>query len=288
MHNTKKLLSLVILVGIAVFISCTTQPDNTAISSDGVEIKFDVQGKGEPALVFVTGWGGNRTNWEKQMYYFENTHKVVAIDYAGFGESGNNRKEWTMEAFGEDIVAVIKKLKLEKVILVGQSMGGAIILEAARKISDRVVGIVPVDMFQNVEQKYSNENIELIINSFQDLIENPTPDKWRSAIFTPNTDQVLIDKVIAELPPTPKKGWLESARQVFKWMSNDLTNVLQEIRTPICCINSDMIPTNIEVAQKYAPAFKVKIIQGAGHAVMVDVPDKFNRLLEETIQEFLR
>ncbi len=185
---------ILISVSISLVVACSSNQENIAISFDGVPIHFDAKGEGSPALVFITGWGGNRTNWEKQLNYFSNKHKVIAIDYAGFGDSGNNREEWTMESF---------------------------------------------------------------------------------------------DQAIAEYPVSPRKGWAESARQFFKWSSNDLTVILQKTRAPICCINSDSSPTKIEVAQQYAPNFKVKIIPGAGHAVMMDAPNEFNQLLEKTIQEFL-
>ncbi|MFC2164721.1 alpha/beta fold hydrolase [Acidobacteriota bacterium] len=66
----------------------TITVDN-AISADGVSIAYEVRGKGEPALVFVHGWAGKRNDCDSQMTYFSDNHKVVAIDLASFGESGN-------------------------------------------------------------------------------------------------------------------------------------------------------------------------------------------------------
>ena len=47
--------------------------DNVAISSDGVKISFDMQGEGEPALVFVHGWANNRSIWDAQVSHFSKT-----------------------------------------------------------------------------------------------------------------------------------------------------------------------------------------------------------------------
>ena len=49
---------------------------------------------------------------------------MVAVDLGGHGESGMGREHWTMEAFGDDVAAVVRGLGLERVILVGHSMGG--------------------------------------------------------------------------------------------------------------------------------------------------------------------
>ncbi|MDH5743438.1 MAG: alpha/beta hydrolase, partial [Candidatus Aminicenantes bacterium] len=59
---------------------------------------------------------------------------------------------WTMEAYGEDVVAVVNKLKLQEVILVGHSMGGYVILEAARRLPERIIGLVGVDTLNDFTQ----------------------------------------------------------------------------------------------------------------------------------------
>jgi pimeloyl-ACP methyl ester carboxylesterase len=44
----------------------------------------------------------------------------------------------------------------------------------------------------------------------------------------------------------------------------------------------------MEAFRKYVPSFKANIITGSGHVIMWDAPDEFNRLLEESIQEFMK
>ena len=82
-------------------ISCTIQPDGEAISNDNIVIKYDVQGKGEPALVFIHGWCCDKSYWKYQVPEFSKNHKVVTIDLGGHGESGLDREKWTMEALKE-------------------------------------------------------------------------------------------------------------------------------------------------------------------------------------------
>ena len=86
---------------------------SSVISSDGVSIAYEVRGEGEPALVFIHGWCCDRSYWSEQLHHFVEKYKVIAIDLAGHGDSGLNRKEWTMAAFGEDVVAVVDKINLE-------------------------------------------------------------------------------------------------------------------------------------------------------------------------------
>jgi len=115
------------------------------LSGDGVPIRYAVRGTGGPALVFVHGWSCDRTYWDAQVRHFAPRHRVVAIDLPGHGESGTGREEWTVEAFGGDVAAVVQHLGLEEVVLIGHSVGGFVVLEAARRIPDKVVGVVGVE-----------------------------------------------------------------------------------------------------------------------------------------------
>lgn len=95
-------------------------------ASDGVEIHFDRQGEGKPALILVHGWANDRTIWDTQVAHFSQKYEVINLDLPGFGESGNKREKFTIESFGDDVATVIQQLGLEQAVLVGFSMGGAL------------------------------------------------------------------------------------------------------------------------------------------------------------------
>lgn len=88
-------------------------------SADGIHIAYETRDEGTPALVFVHGWSCDRTYWDGRLPAFSRQFKVVALDLAGHGESGLGRKTWTMGAFGRDVAAVVEKLGLDRVILIG-------------------------------------------------------------------------------------------------------------------------------------------------------------------------
>src|SRR5438552_4042219 len=96
----------------------------TAVSADGVPIRYEAYGAGEPALVFVHGWALDRRLWAAQVASFAPHHRVVTLDLAGHGESGRLRTEWTMGAFAEDVCAVLDQASLGPSVLIGHSMSG--------------------------------------------------------------------------------------------------------------------------------------------------------------------
>ena len=263
----------------------TITVDN-AISADGISIAYEVRGEGEPALVFVHGWCCDRSYWNKQLPHFAEKYKVVSIDLAGHGESGLDRKEWTMGAFGEDVVAVINKLDLDQAVLIGHSMGGPVILEAARLMPKRVIGLVGVDTLQDFEFKYTQEQIDNWFTPLRaDFVED-TRDFVRT-MFTPNSDPALVEKIVADMSSSPPMVGLGASEGYVDFQNNEIIQVLKEVQAPITCINSDMDPTNVETNQHHSPSFKARIMSGVGHFNMMEDPETFNRLLEETIQEFV-
>jgi pimeloyl-ACP methyl ester carboxylesterase len=98
----------------------------TVRAEDGLTIVCEVRGKGDTALIFLHGWCGDRDYWKHQVDVFAADYRVVALDQAGHGESGKDRKHWTASSLAGDVEAVVKDLGLKRVILVGHSMGGPI------------------------------------------------------------------------------------------------------------------------------------------------------------------
>jgi len=260
---------------------------DSAISTDGVSIAYEVRGKGEPAIVFIHGWCCDRTYWEAQLPYFAQKYKVLTIDLAGHGESGLDRNEWTMGAFGEDVVAVVNKLNLDQVVLVGHSMGGAVILEAARHMPKRVIGLVGVDTLQDFEDKFTQEQIDDMFIPLRSNFAETTSNFVRT-MFTPNSDPALVEKIAADMSSAPQEVGIGALEGYVDFQNNEKIRVLQEVQASITCIPSDKYPTNVETNQRYAPSFQAKIMSGVGHFNMMEDPETFNRLLEETVQEFVQ
>jgi pimeloyl-ACP methyl ester carboxylesterase len=254
-----------------------------APSGDGVPIHYTVAGKGEPALVFVHCWNCDRHFWDPQLPAFRKSHRVVAIDLAGHGDSGQGRKDWTIEAFGGDVKAVVDTLGLKRVVLVGSSMGGPVSLEAARKLGDRVVGIVAVDTLQDVEQKAPREQVDKVLQDMKSDYKGQTTQFISGNLFSPTTPPAVRKRVLtAATSASPER----SVAMLRAAMLYDPVPALGEIRAPIFAINSDKYPTNIEGNRRHIPQFDVALMKGAGHYLMLEDPPRFNALLADALPRF--
>ena len=266
--------------------SCKGKVDNKIVSSDGNKIYFDQMGSNDPTLIFIHGWSNNRTIWDAQMSYFSKKYRVIAVDLPGFGESPNNKTKWTMESFGEDVADVIRQLDIKQSILVGFSMGGPVVLEAASKTPDRVIGVVIVDVLQNPDMKYPPQMISYIDSVMMDLINNPTKEKMLGGGFIKKNPDESYQRALDMFKDHSKSGWSESLTDFFNWSNDQLTEVLKKTKVPLISINSDNEPTNINGFKKYIPDYQAKIVSDVGHVIMWDNTEEFNRLLEESIQTF--
>src|SRR5215204_2935150 len=279
-------LSLLLLLTL-VFPSAQSKP-NTGIvaASDGVPIHYTDTGKGDPALVFIHCWGCNRSFWENQVAEFGKTHRVVTIDLPGHGESGlTTRKTWSVESYGDDVKTVVTKLDLKRVVLVGSSMGGSIALEATKRMPERVVAIVPVDTLQNVEAKVPQEQLDAVFKQLQADYKTAVTGFLNQIFFSPTTPAAVKERVINEAISRQPDVVLPILKAVFSY---DAAPVLRGVKVPIRAINSDRVPTNVEVNRKYAPQFDVVIIKGTGHYPMLEDPARFNQMLAEILRNLPR
>jgi len=271
----------VFLLSCFMLAGCASVQKHYVPSSDDVVISCDVQGKGKPALVFVHGWCCDKRYWSYQVPYFAGRHKVVAIDLAGHGASGLGRKRWTMKAFGADVAAVIEMLKLNQVILIGHSMGGYAIIEAARLEPDRVIGLVGVDTFHNFETEYPRGQIEEFVDGFMENFEENTNQFVRD-MFPPGSDPNIVERVSADMSSAPPWVGISALQEYFFY---DVKEALKDIRVPIFCINTDLVATDVKAGRRHAVSFDVKLMPGLSHFMMIEDPETFNKLLDETISE---
>lgn len=160
-------------------------------------------------------------------------------------------------------------------------------IEAARANPDRIFGVVPVDVINDVESSWPEATHERTVNYFMDLAVNPTFEKIRqSTMFSEKADAAMIERALNVFESSEKKGWEASLREVLRYMSSDLRDCLAAVSVPVCCINAGNAP-NLEAARKYHPGITVKTISDTGHLVFWEEPDQFNQLLEETVEDFI-
>lgn len=114
------------------------------------ELAFKKEGRG-PGVVLIHGLGGNREVWTEFSKHIRKDHTVLSVDLPGHGDSKSSSvplKEGAadLDAIGVDIAKLIRKQKIEPVVIVGHSLGGAIAVRVALADPKAVRGIILVDI----------------------------------------------------------------------------------------------------------------------------------------------
>jgi pimeloyl-ACP methyl ester carboxylesterase len=260
--------------------------DRIVKSPDGVEISYSVYGKGSPALVFVHGWSCDQTYWKYQVPEFSKHYTVVTLDYAGHGQSGANREDFTMESFGDDVAAVVNDLNLGQVILIGHSMGGFVIIDAATKLPGKVMALVGIDTYmQFVDTVFTTQMMEQFTAPFYADFPN-SAKTFVQNMFPPDADPALVEQISGDMSSAPKEVAMSAFENMFAY-STRLEAILKTIDLPFYAVSADLYPTNVEDNLNYVKSFDVKIMEGYGHFLMMENPELFNRLLGETLDEII-
>jgi pimeloyl-ACP methyl ester carboxylesterase len=250
-------------------------------SRDGIPICYEVSGVGAPTLVFVHGWSCDRTYWAPQMRAFADQHRTVAIDLAGHGESGDERESWTMEAFGGDVAAVVEELGLADVVLVGHSMGGDIIVEAAPGLADRLRGLVWVDTYSSLSSPRSEAEVDAFVQPFGvDFIGSMQQLVRR--MFAAGADPELVNRVADDMASAPPAIAVDVLRHAIS-NHGPILGRLPQLGLPIVAINPDYRPTDEASLRRYG--VRTVLMSGVGHFLMMEDPDQFNRVLVDVIRE---
>lgn len=253
----------------------------TCRAPDGVEIVYSARGVGEPALVFIHGGLANRTFWDSELYRFGDEHRVLAPDLAGHGESGSDRKNWGIPQFATDVCAVVEAERVEKVILFGNSLGGAVAVEAALRLGERALGVVGVDTFHSLAHAMTAEAARSRAEAFRSDYAGSLHNMVLQ-LFHANADPALLRDAERRMAKTSP----EAAYGMFLALGGyHPGEAARGLRCPLRAINGDLWPTDAFGVRTYKPDFSVQVIEHTGHFPMLERPVAFDRVVSEVIAE---
>jgi pimeloyl-ACP methyl ester carboxylesterase len=271
---------LAVVMAAPAFAQETAKHERVA-SIDGERIAYETRGAGKLAIVFVHGWSCDRTYFGKQLDAFAGKFRVVGLDLAGHGESTVGRDNSTIALFGADVAAVVRKLDLERTILVGHSMGGDVVVAAARLLEGRVAGLIWVDAYKNLGPPRSDAEIEAFAAPFRVDFPGTTESLVRS-MFLPDADPKLVDRIAKDMASAPPRVGVTAIDSAFKY-EREIPAALAGLKLPVIAINADNGPTDVQSLAKHG--VKAVVMTGVGHFLMLEDPQRFNALLATAIEE---
>jgi pimeloyl-ACP methyl ester carboxylesterase len=192
-----------------------------------------------------------------------------------------------MLAFGEDVQAVTEAAGSKKVILIGHSMGGAVIAEAARLMPSRVIGLIGVDTLENIEYQLTNEELTKLMAPLKKDFRTGSR-QFAAEMISPQTDSRLREWILSDISAAPATIALSAMTGMMtQYLTGEAAKIFDEIRLPIVTVNGDLWPINYEANRRHMYSFDAIVIKGADHFLMLTRHEDFNRALKKAIQMIL-
>jgi pimeloyl-ACP methyl ester carboxylesterase len=257
----------------------------SAASVDGLKLHSAAAGKGSAALIFVHGWTCDSSSWTAQVPEFAKKYRVLTLDLPGHGRSAAPADgKFSMNLFARAVESVRAEARVDRVVLVGHSMGAPVIREYARLFPQHVAGLVAVD--GPLDMRGFGE-----ARAGRGAFTPPpmTGPEGRQAreqmirgMFTPQTPMPVQDQVMAMMMGAPEATAAGAMAAMFDpaIRKSDVTDV------PALAIyaGTNSIP-DLAAARQVLPKFQATQVAGTGHFVMMEKPAEFNKLLTNFLTE---
>lgn len=249
---------------------------------DQSKLHCTVSGDGSPTLLFVHGWSCRRSYWQPQLDYFSNSHTVMAIDLPGHGDSPAYSENNSITSYAANVLSAFAELP-SPIVLIGHSMGGAVVLEAARQMpEDQLAGVVLVDTFLINYGKLTADDITAYYQPFADNFSEAMAGLVENCCVaeTPATLKAQLNREMGAADPAVA---LPIWRSLLNW---DPATAFSTVKAPIHAINSPLIADSTR--QRLSHHMNETIIPQTGHFLQMEQAQKFNKILEQTLENWIK
>jgi pimeloyl-ACP methyl ester carboxylesterase len=251
----------------------------SAATLDGMKIHSTSTGKGRKTIVLVHGWTCDDTSWAAQVPALSKRYRVITLDLPGHGQSESPKGGGlSMDLFARAVEAVRAEQRVDKIVLVGHSMGTPVIRQYARLYPEHVAALVIVDGLVFAPPQ-SARGASPPLDPKQ--LESPEGLKMREnmikGMFTPKTPadvQEHVLKMMLGAPAATAAGAMTATFDTSNWTDDVMT-------MPVFGIYAERsgLMGNPEYLKKVFPKIEYVEMPGTGHFVMMEQPEEFNRLL---------
>ena len=245
---------------------------------DGVELAYSVEGQGD-TIVLLHGWGCERNIWRPTVEFLRSDYRVIAVDFAGFGQSQEPTKVWGVEEYTRSVEALMTELGVESPILFGHSFGGRVsLLFASRNKCSGIVltdaaGIRPRRTFGYYRKVYTYK-----------LMKHLLP-----LLIGEHKAQMLLDQRRAKSGSSDYNRASQIMRAILsKCVNEDLCYVMPKIDASTLLFWGDMDTatplSDGKTMERLIANSHLVVAQGCGHFAMLESPE----LLKRSVLNFLK
>lgn len=253
------------------------------VTTNGISIYVEEQGRGDLALIFLHYWGGSSHTWKYVTAALAKSYRTIAIDHRGWGESDAPAVGYSLADHAEDILGVINALGLKRYLLVGHSMSGKIAQLIASRRPPGLIGLVLVASALPGPLEFPREMLESMVHLYdtRQAIEGAIDQ----ALVAKPLNQADREQVIADSlrgAQQAKAAWPQSSGL------EDIRALVELIDVPTLAVygGSDHIHTMESIKSELVsriPGTVLEILPGIGHLPPLESPTELVQLIERFV-----
>lgn len=236
------------------------------------------------SMLFIHAAFADHTSFDKQVDFFSKKYRVITLDLIGHGKSIRTKKYDSIDKTADYITHIMQKENIDKLHLIGVSIGAILIQDFANKYPNKVASLCSIGGYDinNFDTSMQKENTAAQIKMMFKAIVSI---KWFAK------ENKLISAITTEAQEAFYQMNIKFKKRSFRYLStlSLLVNKFKTNNRPysimIGCGSKD-IPMAVKATKiwhEIEPESKMVIFENAGHLVNMDVPDEFNKTLEQFI-----
>jgi len=239
---------------------------------------YFVAGQSDTTVLFLHGMGGSYDIWWQQLNHFRKKYKVISVTYPSIK---------TLQELSDGLITILEKEKIQKVVVVGSSLGGYLAQYFAVKHPEKVIKVSLGNTFApNTENKAKNETLVKVMQWLPEwLVIKTIRGKYNKEVIPAANNHPVTDAFLNELLGT------EVNREIFTnryYCVVDTFTAKINSNIPIQIIetsNDPLVSKNLREALKANyPQAKVVSLGNIGHFGYLNEPGKYNLVLEEFVR----
>lgn len=249
---------------------------------------------GATPILLIHGWGGSGSYWEDTARRLSKTAQVIVPDLPGTGRSQPVKSAQNLYDQVATLKFVVEKLGLEKVQIVGHSMGAAMTLLLAEQIQERVERLVLTSMCFFMTQKQAD-----IYNSIMKFVRLMMRVRFRQMADIPGLSYMMAVRYFYKVPDDQellRQGFMDYLTLDFETAAACAENATDPgieaagaaVQVPtllIACRQDQVMPVeNVNYTVSVIPNCELRWMEQCGHLPMVEKADEYMGILNSFLQ----
>jgi pimeloyl-ACP methyl ester carboxylesterase len=241
-------------------------------------VHYEVFGRGRPVL-FLHGWLGSWRYWFPTMEYVAQSFRTYSFDFWGFGDSRWQRTPESIQSYSDQIIRFLDELGIDRVLLVGHSMGGMVALKTAINHPDRISRVAAVGapiVGDSLSWLLKLTDRPIAADAFARV---PWFRRRMFRMFLGETHDPAVHEILDD---SVKSSSTTLRRAVGSMLRTDLRPELFRLTVPTLIVHGgrdDIVHPNQAYLFDEVPSVEVVVMPESRHFPFLDESELFNEIL---------